>query len=78
MIKKSNNYKYKNNLKIKNIEDEINKYEKINLVYDLIKNISDSKININLIEIKDNIINQMNKFQIFNDNIDSVKDYIKN
>ena len=60
----------------KNIEDEINKYEKINLVYDLIKNISDSKINI--IEIKDNIINQMNKFQIFNDNIDSVKDYIKN
>ena len=62
----------------KNIEDEINKYEKINLVYDLIKNISDSKININLIEIKDNIINQMNKFQIFNDNIDSVKDYIKN
>ena len=26
MIKKSNNYKYKNNLKIKNIEDEINKF----------------------------------------------------
>ena len=26
MIKKSNNYKYKKNLKIKNIEDEINKF----------------------------------------------------
>ena len=75
----SENFEKEKERQNKNIEEEINKYEKIDLVSDLIKNISDSKININLIEIKDNIINQMNNLtSIFNDNIDSVKDYIKN